>query len=87
MKHGVSGFRNTTNQHHTVSLRNSPEPGSTDFEGNYLGPASGISFINAVEILKTIKNSLYLAFWMASASRGASAKGGRSCGTSDSEIT
>ncbi|KAJ5917000.1 hypothetical protein N7504_001015 [Penicillium tannophilum] len=31
-----------------VSLRNSPEPGSTDFEGNYLGPASGISFINRV---------------------------------------
>ncbi|KAJ5923626.1 hypothetical protein N7454_008871 [Penicillium verhagenii] len=31
-----------------ASLRNSPEPGSTDFEGNYLGPASGISFINRV---------------------------------------
>lgn len=31
-----------------VSLRHSPEPGSTDFEGNYLGPASGISFINRV---------------------------------------
>lgn len=35
-------------QPHAVSLRNSPEPGSTDFEGNYLGPASGISFINRV---------------------------------------
>ncbi|KAJ5217055.1 hypothetical protein N7468_010063 [Penicillium chermesinum] len=31
-----------------VSVRNSPEPGSTDFEGNYIGPASGISFINRV---------------------------------------
>lgn len=31
-----------------VSIRHSPEPGSTDFEGNYLGPASGISFINRV---------------------------------------
>ncbi|KAJ5316665.1 hypothetical protein N7508_001173 [Penicillium antarcticum] len=35
-------------QHHAVSLRNSPEPGSTDFEGNYIGPASGVSFINRV---------------------------------------
>lgn len=33
---------------HTVSRGNSPEPGSTDFEGNYLGPASGVSFINRV---------------------------------------
>lgn len=32
----------------TLSLRNSPEPVATDFEGNYLGPASGISFINRV---------------------------------------
>ncbi|KAJ5105353.1 hypothetical protein NUU61_002700 [Penicillium alfredii] len=30
------------------SPRTSPEPGSTDFEGNYLGPASGVSFINRV---------------------------------------
>lgn len=29
-----------------LSPRNSPEPVATDFEGNYLGPASGISFIN-----------------------------------------
>ena len=35
-------------QRHVASLRNSPEPGSTDFEGNYLGPSSGISFINRV---------------------------------------
>lgn len=35
-------------QPHAVSSRNSPEPGSTDFEGNYLGPASGVSFINRV---------------------------------------
>ena len=35
------------NQRH-LSRRNSPEPGSTDFEGNYLGPASGVSFINRV---------------------------------------
>ncbi|KAJ5959706.1 uncharacterized protein N7479_006856 [Penicillium vulpinum] len=33
---------------HVVSSRNSPEPGSTDFEGNYLGPSSGVSFINRV---------------------------------------
>ncbi|KAJ5773369.1 hypothetical protein N7457_008265 [Penicillium paradoxum] len=33
---------------HVASPRNSPEPGSTDFEGNYLGPASGVSFINRV---------------------------------------
>jgi hypothetical protein len=33
---------------HVVSLRNSPEPVSTDFEGNYLGPSSGVSFINRV---------------------------------------
>ncbi|KAJ5155162.1 hypothetical protein N7492_007965 [Penicillium capsulatum] len=31
-----------------VTARNSPEPGSTDFEGNYLGPSSGVSFINRV---------------------------------------
>ncbi|KAJ5991359.1 hypothetical protein N7499_012019 [Penicillium canescens] len=37
-----------SSQHHAVSSRNSPEPGSTDFEGNYLGPASGVSFINRV---------------------------------------
>lgn len=47
--------RGAVNSQHTlpslrqvVSIRNSPEPGSTDFEGNYLGPASGISFINRV---------------------------------------
>lgn len=33
---------------HVVSACNSPEPGATDFEGNYLGPASGISFIHRV---------------------------------------
>lgn len=46
-----STYRDTAGpQRHAavVSLRNSPEPGSTDFEGNYLGPASGISFINRV---------------------------------------
>ncbi|GAQ03292.1 hypothetical protein ALT_0613 [Aspergillus lentulus] len=31
-----------------VSLRDSPEPVVTDFEGNYLGPASGVSFLNRV---------------------------------------
>ncbi|KAJ5835545.1 hypothetical protein N7447_001571 [Penicillium robsamsonii] len=37
------------NQHqHVISSRNSPEPGSTDFEGNYLGPSSGVSFLNRV---------------------------------------
>ncbi|KAJ5129743.1 uncharacterized protein N7515_005782 [Penicillium bovifimosum] len=35
-------------QQHAVSVRDSPEPGSTDFEGHYLGPASGVSFINRV---------------------------------------
>lgn len=47
--------RDSANGHHGylgqsggVSLRNSPEPGSTDFEGNYIGPASGVSFINRV---------------------------------------
>jgi hypothetical protein len=29
-----------------VSSRNSPEPGAIDFEGNYLGPSSGISFLS-----------------------------------------
>ena len=28
--------------------RNSPDPIATDFEGNYLGPASGVSFLNRV---------------------------------------
>ena len=28
--------------------RNSPDPVATDFEGNYLGPASGVSFLNRV---------------------------------------
>lgn len=32
----------------SFSPRNSPEPVATDFEGNYLGPASSISFINRV---------------------------------------
>ncbi|GLB01451.1 hypothetical protein AtubIFM57143_011439, partial [Aspergillus tubingensis] len=31
-----------------VSQRNSPDPAVTDFEGNYLGPASGVSFLNRV---------------------------------------
>ncbi|KAL4895443.1 fungal-specific transcription factor domain-containing protein [Aspergillus ambiguus] len=31
-----------------VSDRNSPDPVATDFEGNYLGPASGVSFLNRV---------------------------------------
>ncbi|PTU20682.1 hypothetical protein P175DRAFT_0437315 [Aspergillus ochraceoroseus IBT 24754] len=31
-----------------VSQRNSPDPVATDFEGNYLGPASGVSFLNRV---------------------------------------
>lgn len=31
-----------------ASPRHSPEPVATDFEGNYLGPASGVSFINRV---------------------------------------
>ncbi|KAJ5643265.1 uncharacterized protein N7484_005772 [Penicillium longicatenatum] len=45
-----SSYRGTKLQRHAavISSRNSPEPGSTDFEGNYLGPASGISFINRV---------------------------------------
>ncbi|KAE8377409.1 acetyl-CoA synthetase-like protein [Aspergillus bertholletiae] len=31
-----------------ISGRNSPDPVVTDFEGNYLGPASGVSFLNRV---------------------------------------
>ncbi|KNG85009.1 C6 transcription factor [Aspergillus nomiae NRRL 13137] len=31
-----------------TSGRNSPDPVVTDFEGNYLGPASGVSFLNRV---------------------------------------
>lgn len=31
-----------------LSPRSSPEPGATDLEGNYLGPTSGISFLNRV---------------------------------------
>ncbi|KAL2870950.1 putative NRPS-like enzyme [Aspergillus lucknowensis] len=31
-----------------VSQRNSPDPVATDFEGNYLGPASGVWFLNRV---------------------------------------
>ncbi|KAI9046152.1 Zn(II)2Cys6 transcription factor [Aspergillus affinis] len=30
------------------SRRNSPDPVATDFEGNYFGPASGVSFLNRV---------------------------------------
>lgn len=44
----VNSHIGTSAQRLAGSLRNSPEPGSTDFEGNYLGPASGISFINRV---------------------------------------
>ncbi|CAI7657233.1 unnamed protein product [Penicillium glandicola] len=40
--------QNQTQHQHVMSSRNSPEPGSTDFEGNYLGPSSGVSFINRV---------------------------------------
>ncbi|KAJ5434933.1 hypothetical protein N7491_005528 [Penicillium cf. griseofulvum] len=39
---------NQNKHEHVVSSRSSPEPVSTDFEGNYLGPASGVSFINRV---------------------------------------
>ncbi|KAJ5354553.1 hypothetical protein N7541_005597 [Penicillium brevicompactum] len=38
----------TKPNHHIPSSRHSPEPGSTDLEGNYLGPSSGVSFINRV---------------------------------------
>ncbi|OOQ84327.1 C6 transcription factor [Penicillium brasilianum] len=44
----ISSNHGYPSQPHGVSLRNSPEPGSTDFEGNYIGPASGVSFINRV---------------------------------------
>jgi hypothetical protein len=44
----VSSHHGYLSQSHGVSSRNSPEPGSTDFEGNYIGPASGVSFINRV---------------------------------------
>lgn len=44
----VSSQHVSHSQRHPVSRRNSPEPGSTDFDGNYLGPASGVSFINRV---------------------------------------
>lgn len=45
----LSAPNKNKNQHqHEISSRNSPEPGSTDFEGNYLGPSSGVSFINRV---------------------------------------
>ncbi|KAJ5168885.1 uncharacterized protein N7482_004479 [Penicillium canariense] len=47
-KDAVSSHTGYTSQRHPVSSRNSPEPGSTDFEGNYIGPASGVSFINRV---------------------------------------
>lgn len=43
-----SGLLTQPSLHHATSSRNSPEPGSTDFEGNYLGPSSGVSFINRV---------------------------------------
>ncbi|PYH44176.1 Zn(II)2Cys6 transcription factor [Aspergillus saccharolyticus JOP 1030-1] len=33
---------------HLTSQRNSPDPAVTDLEGNYLGPASGLSFLNRV---------------------------------------
>ncbi|CAG7978693.1 unnamed protein product [Penicillium olsonii] len=42
------GLLTRPNPHHAASARTSPEPGSTDFEGNYLGPSSGVSFINRV---------------------------------------
>lgn len=45
----LSAPNKSRNQYqHVLSSRNSPEPGSTDFEGNYLGPSSGVSFINRV---------------------------------------
>lgn len=44
----VSGNHGYLSQPRGASLRNSPEPGSTDFEGNYIGPSSGVSFINRV---------------------------------------
>lgn len=44
----VSSQHALPSQRHPVSRRNSPEPGSTDLEGNYLGPSSGVSFINRV---------------------------------------
>ena len=48
LRSGGSQPENMDHQPDDVSLRASPEPGSTDFEGNYLGPASGVSFINRV---------------------------------------
>ena len=48
VKAAVTSHQMIPSQRHLFSLRNSPEPGSTDFEGNYLGPASGVSFINRV---------------------------------------
>ncbi|RAH48996.1 uncharacterized protein BO95DRAFT_460442 [Aspergillus brunneoviolaceus CBS 621.78] len=39
--------RNRSNNNN-ISQRNSPDPAVTDLEGNYLGPASGLSFLNRV---------------------------------------
>ncbi|RAQ65646.1 hypothetical protein AFCA_002791 [Aspergillus flavus] len=45
---GAAGSRQQPKNGAEVSGRNSPDPVVTDFEGNYLGPASGVSFLNRV---------------------------------------
>ncbi|KAJ5619638.1 hypothetical protein N7510_003622 [Penicillium lagena] len=44
---GNEDFQQPARSQRALSPRNSPEPGST-FEGNYLGPSSGVSFLNRV---------------------------------------
>ncbi|RAL17287.1 putative NRPS-like enzyme [Aspergillus homomorphus CBS 101889] len=43
LHHDLDGRNNNL-----ISQRNSPDPAVTDLEGNYLGPASGLSFLNRV---------------------------------------
>jgi hypothetical protein len=47
-KNSISSDNQPPKSDPDISPRDSPEPVATDFEGNYLGPASGISFINRV---------------------------------------
>ncbi|KAJ5495714.1 hypothetical protein N7539_000830 [Penicillium diatomitis] len=47
-KINVGNLQDHGNVSRKESPQDSPEPGSTDLEGNYIGPASGISFIKRV---------------------------------------
>lgn len=44
-----NNVQTSTSAYHPASLQTSPEPCQTDFQGHYIGPASGVSFLLKIQ--------------------------------------